>query len=90
MSPRTVFIVLAGAAVLVNALSTGMVMAALDKRGQKTNKFLVRLYFVKYLRNYRDITRKETGRPGPFYGLWIGSFFSLLAFALAAIILDKL
>jgi hypothetical protein len=90
MALRTIFLVLTGAAVLVNGFSLGMIMAALNKRGQKTNPFLVRLYFFKYLRTYRDITRKETGKPGPFYGLWIGSFILLLAFALAAIIVTRI
>ena len=90
MSLRTIFMVLAGAAVLANGFSIGMVMAALDKRGYKTNKLLVRLYFFKYLRAYRDITREEMGKPGPFYGLWIGSFILLLAFGLAAILVARL
>lgn len=85
MAPRTIFLVLTGAAVIVNGFSLGMMMAALNKRGQKTNPFLVRLYFFKYLRDYKDITRKETGKPGPFYGLWIGSFILLIVFGLAAI-----
>ena len=38
---RTILLVFAGAAILINGLSVGMVMAALDKRGYKTNKFLV-------------------------------------------------
>ncbi len=90
MTLRTILLVLAGAAILVNGLSIGMIMAALDKRGQKTNKFLVRLYFFKYLGAYRALTTKETGKPGPFYGLWIGSFIALLAFALAAILIARL
>ena len=90
MALRTIFLVLTGAAVLINGFSLGMIMAALNKRGQKTNPFLGRLYFFKYLRTYRDITRKETGKPGPFYGLWIGSFILLLVFALAAIIVKRI
>jgi hypothetical protein len=90
MAIRTILIVLAGAAILVNGLSLGMIMAALDKRGQKTNKFLIRLYFFKYLGAYRDITRKETGKTGPFYALWIGSFISILVFGLAAVLLKRL
>jgi hypothetical protein len=90
MALRTAFIVLTGAAVLVNGFSLGMMMAALNKRGQKTNPFLVRLYFFKYLRDYKDITRKETGKPGPFYGLWLGSFILLIVFGLAAIFITRI
>jgi hypothetical protein len=90
MGIRTLFLVLAGAAILVNGLSIGMIMGTLSKRGQKTNPFLVRLYFFKYLGAYRDITRRETGKPGPFYALWIGSFILILAFGLAAILVARL
>jgi len=90
MSIRTIILVLTGAAVLVNGCSLGMIMAALNKRGQKTNPFLVRLYFFKYLRDYKDITRKETGKPGPFYTLWSVSFLLILAFGLAAIIVARI
>lgn len=90
MAPRTIFLVLTGAAVIVNGFSLGMMMAALNKRGQKTNPFLVRLYFFNYLRDYKDITRKETGKPGPFYGLWIGSFILLIVFGLAAIFITRI
>jgi hypothetical protein len=90
MTIRIVFIVLTAAAVLVNGFSIGMVMAALDKLGYKTNKFLIRIYFFKYLGAYRDLTRKETGKTGPFYGLWIGSFVSMLVFGLGAILASRL
>jgi hypothetical protein len=87
---RTVLLVLAGAAILINGFSIGMVMAALDKRGYKTNTFLIRLYFPKYLGAYRDITRQEAGKTGPFFILWIGSFISILVFGLAALLLKNL
>ncbi len=87
---RTILLVLTGAAVLVNAFSIGMIMGALDKRQYKTNKLLVRLYFFKYLGAYRNLTKKETGKTGPLYGLWIGSFILILAFGLAAILVARL
>jgi len=90
MSIRTVLLFLTGAAILTNAFSIGAIMAALDKRGQKTNKLLVRLYFFKYLGNYRDITRKETGKTGPFYKLWIGSFVLIIIFGIATILAGRI
>jgi hypothetical protein len=90
MALRTVFLVLTGAAVLVNGLSLGMMMAALDRRGQKTNIFLVRLLFFRYLAAYKEATRKETGKTGPFYGVWFGSLALIFIFALAAILVTRI
>lgn len=90
MTLRIVFLVLTGAAVLLNGFSLGMMMAALDRRGLKTNIFLVRLLFFRYLAAYKEATRKEAGKTGPFYGLWFGSLALIIVFALAAILVTRL
>jgi hypothetical protein len=46
-------------------------MAALDRRGHKTNMLLARLYFFKYLAAYKQATTREAGRPGLLYYLYI-------------------
>jgi len=68
---RNVFFGLAIAAVLANVVVLILIMAALDRRGQKTNIFLARIYFFKYVSAYKEATRKETGKPGLLYYLCI-------------------
>jgi len=86
---RNLFLGLTLAAALANVASLIMIMAALDRRGYKTNMFLARIYFFKYLSAYKELTRKETGRPGPLYGLWVLSIILALLFALVAVLLPR-
>jgi hypothetical protein len=71
MNMRTVLFGLAIAAVLASVVILILIMAALDRRGHKTNILLARLYFFKYLAAYKEATTKETGRPGRLYYLYI-------------------
>jgi hypothetical protein len=50
---------------------------------------LARIYFYKYLSAYKELTRKETGKPGPLYGLWILTINLTLVFALAGILMHQ-
>jgi hypothetical protein len=86
MTIRTVFLGLGAAAALVHVASYIMIMAALDRRGYKTNFFLARIYFGRYLRAYREATLKETGRPGPLYGICFLAIVLALAFVIAGIL----
>jgi len=73
MNIRTFFFGLAIAAILANVVCLVLIMAALDRRGHKTNILLTRLYFFRYLAAYKEATQKETGRPGLLYYLWIAT-----------------
>ena len=44
-----------------------MIVNEVSKRGVKINFFLLRLYIIKYIHQYRQITKKETGKVGPLY-----------------------
>lgn len=44
-----------------------MIVNEVSKRGIKINFFLLRLYIIKYIHQYRQITKKETGKVGPLY-----------------------
>jgi len=70
-------------AVVSNVVILILIMAALDRRGYKTNILLARFCTFKYLSAYKEATRKETGKPGRLYGLWILTVNLALAFALA-------
>jgi small-conductance mechanosensitive channel len=58
-------------AVLSNAVILILIMAALDRRGYKTNILWARLLFFKYLSAYKKATTKEIGKPGLLFYLWI-------------------
>jgi hypothetical protein len=44
-----------------------MIVSEVSKRGTKINFFLLRLYIIKYIHQYKQITRQETGKAGPLY-----------------------
>ena len=86
---RGLFLGLTLAAAFANVAIFIMITAALDRRGYKTNIFLARIHFFKYLSAYKELTRNETGRPGPLYGLWTVAIILTLVFALVAVVLSR-
>jgi len=44
-----------------------MIVHEVSKRGVKINFFLLRLYIIKYIHQYRKLTLEESGRIGPLY-----------------------
>jgi len=86
---RNFFLGLSILVVLSNVVILILIMAALDRRGYKTNMLLARIYTFKYLSAYKEATRKETGKPGPLYGLWISTIILALVFALAAVLIPR-
>ena len=49
-----------------------MIVHQVSKRGVKINFFLLRLYLIKYIDQYKKLTLKETGKAGPLYLPCIG------------------
>ena len=56
-------IVFAGIFVIFSIL----IVNEVSKRGVKINFFLLRLYIIKYIHQYRKLTKQETGKVGPLY-----------------------
>ena len=83
---RTVFLSLGGAAALIHVASYVKIMAWLDRRGYKTNAFLARIYFGRYLKAYKEATVNETGKPGPLYSVCLTAILFALAFFIVAAI----
>jgi hypothetical protein len=83
MNMQNIFLGLAVLAILTNVVILILIMAALDRREYKTNILLARIYTFKYLSAYKEATRKETGRPGRLYSLWI---FTIILAAAAAVV----
>lgn len=86
MNLREILLGLGVAAALSNVVILILIMAALDRRGVKTNMLEARIRPWKYLKAYKEATQKETGKPGPLYGLTILTINLALLLALAAIL----
>jgi len=89
MPIRTIFLGLGAAAALVHVASYIMIMAALDRRGYKTNILMARIHFGRYLKAYKEATAKETGKPGVLYRICILAILSALVFIVAAVLFPK-
>ena len=46
----------------------------------------LRLYIIKYIDQYKQLTRKETGKVGPLYYPCVGSYVTALVFAIIYLI----
>ena len=74
--------ILAFAAVILGAVFSMMIVHEVSKRGVKIKVFLLRLYLIKYIVQYKQMTRNETGKVGSLYYLCLGSFLAALVFAI--------
>jgi hypothetical protein len=63
-----------------------MIVHEVAKRGAKINFFLLRLYIIKHIDQYKQLTLKETGRVGPLYYPCVGSYVAVLVFAIIYLI----
>jgi hypothetical protein len=86
MNTQNIFLGLGALAVLFNIVIWILIMAALDRRGYKTNILWARLLIFKYLSSYKEATRRETGKPGSLFYLWIVSINVAAAAFLAAVV----
>jgi hypothetical protein len=64
-----------------------MIVRELSKRGVKINFLLLRLYIIKYIHQYKQITKKETGKVGPLYYPCLGSVSLALVCAVIGLVL---
>jgi hypothetical protein len=63
----TLFLVLAIVSALWGVVDFILITVALEKRGIHVNMLLARVYFFRYLNQYKDVTLKETGKVGSLY-----------------------
>ena len=64
-----------------------MIVHEVSKRGVKISFFWLRLYIIKYIHQYRKLTKEETGRVGPLYYPCIISVNLALVLAIAGLLL---
>ena len=61
-----------------------------SERGTKINFFLYRLYVIKYVNQYKQITEAENGQPGLWFYSFVVSMNLTLVFAILGLILKSL
>jgi hypothetical protein len=67
-------------------LALGMMMVhEVSKRGIKVNFWLIRFNLVKHMKQYKELTRQETGRVGSIY--YPAVLFAILTLLLLAVYL---
>jgi uncharacterized oligopeptide transporter (OPT) family protein len=85
----TLFIVLALVGVACGIAAAMMITSFLSKRGVKINYLLLRLLIFGYVRQYRQVTMEESGKPGPLFYLFVTSWVLALVFAVVVAILGS-
>ena len=83
----TILIVIGILSALWGVIDSILIAVALDRRGIKVNMVLFRLFFLKYLSEYRRVTREETGRTGNLYYSFIISMNLALLLVVAALLI---
>ena len=78
--------VLAFVSVGLGIVFSMMIVHEVSKRGVKINYFLLRLLIYKYVHQYQQLTRIETGKVGPLYYPCVVSYFMTLVFGIVYLI----
>ena len=78
MSISDLFLSLALLSVVWGVVSMVAMTSFVSDRGTKINYFLYRLYVIKYVNQYKQITEQENGAPGA----WLYSFIISINLAL--------
>ena len=82
-----IFFILAIVSVVLFVVFSIMIVHQLSERGVKINFFLLRVYLIKYIHQYKQLTLKETGKIGPLYYPCILSINLALVLAVIGLIL---
>ena len=83
----TTFLYSALVTIICNIVIGILIVDKLSKHGEKINYFLIRMLMPKYVGQYRDITRQESGKTGGLFYAWIISIKLTLLLAVSGIIL---
>ncbi len=83
MTASSVLFTVAILSALWGVVSSIVIADALQRRGVKVNWLFLKVLIMKYVGQYRDVTRSETGR----VGRWYYSFVGAMNLALLAVII---
>lgn len=87
MTASTVLIAIALIGVAWGIVSSLVITNALQKRGAKINWIFLRIMIFKYVGQYRELTRKETGRTGSWFYSFVIAMNLTLVTAVVGLIL---
>ena len=68
-------------------VSSIVITDALRKRGTKINWIFLKIMIIKYVCQYREMTRTETGRTGPWYYSFVITMNLALVTAVVGLVL---
>ena len=71
MTLSTMFLVFGLIAVSIGIASFMAIVSFIQQRGVKINWFLIKLNMPRYVAKYREMTIRETGRPGSLFYLFV-------------------
>ena len=76
------FLGLAILSVVWGIVSSMIIVSYLSRRDVKINFLFIRILILKYIHQYHQLTRQETGKPGPWFYSYVVSMLLALAFAI--------
>ena len=82
----TLLLILALVSVGFGVVFSMVIVREVSKRGVKINYPLLRLYIIKYVDQYQQLTRKEMGKAGPLYYPCVVSYITALVFVIVYLI----
>ena len=68
---QDLFISIGILSVIVHVVSSVMIYGHLKDRGEKVSFLWLRLFIISYANRYKKITKKETGKIGYLFYMWI-------------------
>lgn len=87
MIVSTILIAVALVSVVWSVVSSLVIADVLQKRGIKINWIFLRITIIRYVRQYRDVTRQETGHTGFWFYSFVIAVNLALVTAIAGLIL---
>lgn len=87
MALNEILLYLALLSVVWGVVSAIVITSYLSQRGVKINFLLLRIMIIKYVHQYHELTRNESGRPGPWFYSYILSMNLALILAVIGLIL---
>ncbi|MDP3150163.1 MAG: hypothetical protein Q8N83_13660 [Ignavibacteria bacterium] len=82
MELNNIFILIGAFAVIWYVVTTILIYESLRKRGIKVNFLVLKFLILKYAYQYKDITKKETGKIGSLFYQWLISINIVLVAAI--------
>jgi len=82
-----IFFGLALACVAWGIVSSIVIASYLSNRGIKINFLFFRILILKYVHQYHEITKREIGRPGPWFYSYIIAMNSALVLVIIGLVL---